>query len=108
MPVPAWTSRWESSSIASATASAMVDLAGALRTADGGDGGVQELGEGGLRHSATTLRGATDSRAIKAEGRGRIKTGGFGMAVDFVRVGIGSVRVEIALVRMGVGSLRGG
>lgn len=38
------------------------DLAGPLRTAHSGDGGVQELGEGGLRHSGTTLRGSTDNR----------------------------------------------
>ncbi|CAD5936711.1 conserved protein of unknown function [Streptomyces sp. KY75] len=46
-------------------------LAGALRTADGGDGGVQELGEEWLRHSPTTLRRATDNGGhsrIRAEG----------------------------------------
>ncbi len=47
-------------------------LAGALRTADGGDGGMQEFGEGGLRHSATTLRLGTDNRAIKAGTGGRV------------------------------------
>ncbi len=32
-------------------------LAGALRTADGGDGGVQQVGEGGLRHSTANPTG---------------------------------------------------
>lgn len=36
-------------------------LARPLRTAYGGHGGVQELGEGWLRHSVTSLRGTTDN-----------------------------------------------
>ncbi|GGX90525.1 hypothetical protein GCM10010298_64920 [Streptomyces microflavus] len=46
-------------------------LAGPFRTADSGDGGVQELGEGWLRHSPTTLRRTTDNGDhswIRAEG----------------------------------------
>ena len=38
-------------------------LAGALGAADGGDGGMEQIGEGGLRHSGASLRGATDSRS---------------------------------------------
>ncbi|GGV78556.1 hypothetical protein GCM10010512_13530 [Streptomyces thermoviolaceus subsp. thermoviolaceus] len=38
-------------------------LAGTLRAADGCDGGMQEFGERGLRHSSTTLRLGTDKRA---------------------------------------------
>lgn len=37
------------------------DLAGPFRTADGGDGGVEELGERWLRHSPSTLRLPTDT-----------------------------------------------
>lgn len=37
------------------------DLAGPFRTADGGDGGVQELGERWLRHSPTSLRRTADN-----------------------------------------------
>lgn len=36
-------------------------LTRSLRTADGGHGGVQELGERWLRHSPTSLRGSADN-----------------------------------------------
>ncbi|GGT47240.1 hypothetical protein GCM10010207_54700 [Streptomyces atratus] len=36
-------------------------LAGPFRTTDGGHGGVEELGEGWLCHSSTSLRGTTDN-----------------------------------------------
>ncbi|GGP98618.1 hypothetical protein GCM10010249_15890 [Streptomyces roseolilacinus] len=37
-------------------------LAWPFHAADGGDGGMEELGEGWLRHSPSTLRRRTDSR----------------------------------------------
>lgn len=43
------------------------DLAGSLRAADGGDGGVEEVGEGWLRHSWSSLRGATDTQGTRAD-----------------------------------------
>ncbi len=47
------------------------DLSGALRTAYGGDGGVQQIGEGGLRrHSPDTLRRGTDIAVHAALGPG--------------------------------------
>ncbi len=54
------------------------DLAGPLRAADGGDGGMEEVGEGWLRHSPPTLRGGTDSPVTRAgweRSRGRPRGG---------------------------------
>ena len=45
MPVPAWTSRWDGVVDGLGDGLGHRDLARPLHAADGGDGGVQELGE---------------------------------------------------------------
>src|SRR5690606_1650592 len=51
-------------------------LAGALRAAAGGDGGMPGCGERGLRQSATTLRPGGDTRAVPPVRSGAVASPG--------------------------------